>query len=262
MNNEYKNNTVNWRISPDTVGSIDNNGLYTAPNRVKNIEFVQVMASDANNNQSSAIITVIPSSVALTPSFTFISEAKKTSVTFKATELEGKKVTWSINNYTSNQYGSIDQNGIYTPPESRFNDGYTFVSITAKAENGAEAQALICLMAKIPGHAFFDVQPNICLSVKPGEEIIFRANADRYNGDPDSWEIFPSLGKLGEPEYIKNNDPEIPIYGYYQVKYIAPTNINSSQILVVRTWEYDKHDEHNQGKAGYAFIEIVPENEL
>ncbi|WP_036771182.1 hypothetical protein [Photorhabdus australis] len=263
-----ENKNVNWKLDHNSEaindpGNIDGKGIYTAPGRIRfGSEVIKVTATDGDGHQASAALTLVPSSVALTPSFAFISEADKKPVSLLAHVLDGKKVTWDVESCTGSQCGSVDQNGLYTPPAGRFNDGFTFTSITSTAEDGSQARTIICLMASMPGHGFYKVEPNLRLNVKAGEEIIFKAQADSYNGDPDTWAIFPPRGKLSEPEFERNDDPETneTIFGHYKVTYTAPTNVTSPELLVVHVWEKNKHNEKNKGKAGYALIEIIPDD--
>lgn len=242
----YKNNTQNttWSIYPSTVGSIDQTGLYTAPSSVAiGPQIIIVTAKNDLGQIASALVTLLPSSVALTPSFITINEGNTTSVQlFTRKYPDSTKIIWTI--YSESEiYGSITDNGLYTPPLDRpFQMGYTFVVITATASDKGKDYMYICLVSK-DTKAEFKIEPSYMLWSQPGESVTLRANST-LDFNPNIWNYFPANGVLGIPS--GNN-------GGYSINFSPLKTTTTREMVFIRTM----HDDKNH-RSGYSVIEVVP----
>lgn len=134
-----------WSISPQT-GSIDQNGIYTAPSAVTAATTVTVTAtSDADSSVSgtakisltatpSVGVTVSPATASLTPGQTQQFGATVTNSTSTG-------VTWSITPAT----GTIDQTGLYTAPATISVSSKVTVTATSAVDPSKSGTASVTL---------------------------------------------------------------------------------------------------------------------
>jgi hypothetical protein len=116
----HSNTAVNWSVSGD--GSIDANGLYTAPNIIAQQETATITAtSQADTSKSaSSTVTLAPVSLAVAPSSTtlYIGQQMQFAATVQQSDDTG--VDWALSgtNCSGDSCGTIDANGLYTAPSS------------------------------------------------------------------------------------------------------------------------------------------------
>jgi hypothetical protein len=122
------NTAVTWQVNGTpggsaTTGTINANGLYTAPNTIPNPATVTVTAvSSANMSDSGSAMVTVAQQVAVTVSPSPISVAIFTTQQFTATVngLPSTAVTWQVNGTTGGNAttGAISTAGLYTAPHS------------------------------------------------------------------------------------------------------------------------------------------------
>ncbi|TDB55706.1 hypothetical protein [Photorhabdus luminescens] len=246
------NATVNWSITPAELGSIDaNTGDYTAPTKIKgNSQVVTITATDAKTNaKASAVVTLLPSSVSVSPSFVVINE-NDVNKNVNFTVYGNKKVNWSVE--TGTGYGVVDANGKYTPPAS-FPAGYNMVTVTAVADNGDLDKVNILLISKNT-QAEFRIDPSYSRdSLIPDGNIDFSSTGNS-DFSPSEWSLMPERGdiKVGKPEIIGKDEFDNPIEKY-TATYTAPSDITRSEIVLLRVTHKNKPN-----RAGYALITLEP----
>ena len=111
------NPAVTWSLNPG-YGSINANGIYTAPVAVASQETdVLTATSVADNTQTaSATITLLPTaSVTVLPAWAVLYPAEPQQFTATTSNVGTSGVNWSIN---SSSEGTISGTGLYTPPAS------------------------------------------------------------------------------------------------------------------------------------------------
>ncbi|WP_323838870.1 hypothetical protein [Photorhabdus africana] len=245
------NATVNWSIAPVELGSIDaNTGDYTAPAKIKgNSQIVTITATDSKTNaKASAVVTLLPSSVSVSPSFVVINE-NDVNKNVNFTVYGNKKVNWRVE--TGTGYGVVDANGKYTPPAS-FPAGYNMVTVTAVADNGDLDKVNILLISKST-IAEFKIDPSYNQELLTPDAVIKFSSVGNDLTSPSEWSLMPARGniKVGEPEVIKNefgDDIE-----KYTATYTAPNDITRSEIVLLRVTHKNKPN-----RAGYALITLEP----
>ncbi|WP_118986457.1 hypothetical protein [Photorhabdus sp. CRCIA-P01] len=246
------NATVNWSITPAELGSIDaNTGDYTAPTKIKgNSQVVTITATDAKTNaKASAVVTLLPSSVSVSPSFVVINE-NDVNKNVNFTVYGNKKVNWSVE--TGTVYGVVDANGKYTPPAS-FPAGYNMVTVTAVADNGDLDKVNILLISKNT-QAEFRIDPSYSRdSLIPDGNIDFSSTGNS-DFSPSEWSLMPERGdiKVGKPEIVGKDEFDNPIEKY-TATYTAPSDITRSEIVLLRVTHKNKPN-----RAGYALITLEP----
>ena len=124
-----KDTAVTWSVagngcSGTTCGSIDANGLYTAPATVPNPASVTVTATSHADTTKTATATV---TIAAPPAVTVAVAPKTATVALGATQKftatianSDTGVTWSLssNSCTGSECGTVDNTGLYTAPKS------------------------------------------------------------------------------------------------------------------------------------------------
>jgi uncharacterized protein (TIGR03437 family) len=185
--------TVTWSISPSGTGSIDPNGLYTAPATVTSGTKVTVTAAstfDPTASGSATItlqsnivtVTVSPSSASLLPNSTqqFTATVANTANT---------AVTWSI----SPQTGAIDQTGLYTAPGSVSSSTKVTVTATSQADPTKNGTATITLS---PTPAVGVTISPTTATLTPGGSQQFTATVTNATVTTVSWSISPQVGSI------------------------------------------------------------------
>jgi hypothetical protein len=106
------NTRVAWTLSP-SIGTVDGNGVYTAPATISSAQTVTVTATSAADTTKSASATVnlIPVAVSLGPATVTMGASQTQQFTASVSGAANGAVTWSLNPAV----GTIN-NGLYTAP--------------------------------------------------------------------------------------------------------------------------------------------------
>jgi len=134
-----------WSISPQT-GSINQNGVYTAPNLVTSAQTVTVTATssadDTVSGTAKITLTATPTvSVTVTPTTATLTPGLTQQFGATVNNAASNTVTWSITPLT----GSIDQTGLYTAPAIINVTAKVTVTATAAADGSKSASATVTL---------------------------------------------------------------------------------------------------------------------
>jgi hypothetical protein len=134
-----------WMLTPSTgAGTVDANGLYTAPALVTSTQTVTVTAGNVSTGKSaSTTITLTPPPVTVSVAPASVGVGASQSVQFSATvsNTSNTAVTWSI----SPSVGTINSStGLYTAPTSITAQAIT-VTATSQADTTKSATATINL---------------------------------------------------------------------------------------------------------------------
>ncbi|WP_448868742.1 hypothetical protein [Enterobacter ludwigii] len=240
------NSSVTWSLSPAEAGSISSSGLYQAPAALDTrIMQVTVTATTADGAQASSHVTLVPSSVLVSPAFITVSESNLKNIQLNATVLGDNSLTgWTLEASESGLEGSITGDGLYTPPDvypDNYPYGYTYVTATAAASDGGTAKAYIMLV-NADTSAEFKVTPSLTsnLLIAGTQELTAKASLDF---DPNSWSHYPQTGSLSTP---------VESSGTYSVTYTAPDAVSGDELVIVSTMQSGKAH-----RAGYALIDIA-----
>jgi hypothetical protein len=173
--------TVTWGYNP-RIGTMLQSGLYTAPSAVPNAIPIVITATDSNNDVSTAIVTVVPQAVSVSPSFAMLFP-NQPPVAFSAAVVGNLGTpTWSISP-DDGSAGTISSSGVYTPPAS-----FTqIVGATITATAGSEGASAV--IALVPDPIAIDVTPNF---------VTLQAGAPQQFTVPGSntvnWSVIPTTG--------------------------------------------------------------------
>src|ERR1700730_14535247 len=114
--------TVSWNVTGSVAGSVDKNGLYTAPATVSSSTQVTITATsiqDSTKSGSSTVVvnpaaTITSVLVSCTPSDVQPGGTSQCSAKVQGTENFSSAVTWSV----SSGGGTINPSGLYTAPNT------------------------------------------------------------------------------------------------------------------------------------------------
>lgn len=238
--------SVTWSLSPAEAGSISSSGLYQAPGTLDaSVMQVTVTATTADGAQTSSHVTLVPSSVLVSPAFITVSESNLKNVQLNASVLGDNSLTgWTLEASESGLEGSITDDGLYTPPDvypDSYPYGYTYVTAIAAASDGGVAKAYIMLISS-DTNAEFTVTPSLTTNMTLGSKLELTASAT-LDFDPDSWSHYPQTGSLSAP---------VEDGGTYSVTYTAPDAVSGDELVIISTMQSEKVH-----RAGYALIDIA-----
>jgi hypothetical protein len=187
VSNAQNAQNVTWTIYP-RFGSISQTGLYTAPTTVTSATPVVVTATENQTDIVTAVVVVVPSPVTVSPSYIVISpNAGPTQLECAVLGNLGPP-TWSISP-NDGSVGTIDQNGLYTPP-AKFPSGVTLATATAKTASSAFDSCILCLVDAVVA---FTLTP-MSVVLGPGGQQQFTVN-----GSGVQWSLLgSSAGTLSQ----------------------------------------------------------------
>lgn len=137
--------TVTWSLSPDGVGTIDQNGLYTAPSSIPAQQTVTVTATSTTDSTQSAGANVIlfPAlTVNVTPTTASLTPSQSQLFAGLVTNAIDTDVVWSS---SPAGVGGIDDDGRYTAPASVTSVQTVIVMATSVMDDTKAATATVTL---------------------------------------------------------------------------------------------------------------------
>ncbi|ADW76671.1 hypothetical protein Rahaq_5102 (plasmid) [Rahnella aceris] len=237
-----------WSV--DGVGSIDHNGLYTAPKigEITQTKNVVVTATTSDGFKNSAIATVLLSALDIEPAFILIKESTAEPVEFRAyTVGTTEQVTWTLD-ADIDDAGSIRADGTYTPPTTYDDNEPGLISVIARLSSGEQRRAIICIWGTQIEQAFL-ATPSYTLGVREGSTVGFSTQNRR--ADADGWRLYPhsESGSLSEPRKRESADK----MHIWECDYQAPKLITKPELMFIEITEAEP-----DGYAGYALVELQP----
>ena len=138
-------NGAAWSISPDGVGTISPEGLYTAPNSITTNQTVLVTATGYGTTGPIASATVTlepPVSISLTPPSVLLTAGQSQQFTATVANTANTGVTWTM----SEGDGTLTSTGVYTAPASIGSEESVMVTATSQADPSQSVSATITLL--------------------------------------------------------------------------------------------------------------------
>jgi hypothetical protein len=137
---------VKWTINPQ-VGSIDNSGLYTAPDKINPNEQSVMITATLRNNSAMSVTTGIalypPVAISVSPGPTLTLQAGRSQQFLQSiNNALDNGVDWSISPRT---LGTISANGLYTPPATLTKQQNVVVTATSIADQSKAASTTVTL---------------------------------------------------------------------------------------------------------------------
>ncbi len=151
------NTGVTWRVNGasggnSSVGTIDTNGVYTAPAAVPSPATVTVTAvANADDTKSaSATVTITggsPVSVSVVPANVSVTVGHSQTFLAMVNNTSDTSVTWQVNGVTGGAAatGTIDANGVYTAPATVPSPATVTVTAISNADPSKSASAAVTI---------------------------------------------------------------------------------------------------------------------
>jgi hypothetical protein len=146
---------VTWQVNSiaggDSVhGTIDSNGLYTAPTSVPNppgVTVVAVSVADTTKNASAAVNITSSASITLSPTTASVALGGTQQFTADVRGVANTAVLWTVNGKLGGDstYGTISTTGLYTAPATLPNASTITVGATSQADWRQQASATVNL---------------------------------------------------------------------------------------------------------------------
>ena len=179
---------VLWSVGEGAVGgSVDGNGLYSAPQTPGLYHVVASSKFDPSKTAAAAIsvsatptitVSIDPTSVAMQPG---------ASVRFSAavTGTRDTAVTWSV--AEGGPAGTVDTSGLYTAPPG---EGTFHVVATSQADpmKSASAEVKVAKVAAPPGQVAISISPQT-VTLKPGEKVRVTATVTGSSDTRVQWTV-------------------------------------------------------------------------
>lgn len=183
------NQTITWSVNP-ALGSISQNGLYTAPATVSAASAVIVTATSVadGTKKGTSVVTVNPGvAVSVTPGTGSVTAGGTVQLTAAVTGTTNQGVTWTM----SPTVGTLSTNGLYTAPSSVSSQTQVTVRATSVVDGTKMASAVIT------------VNPPVSVSVTPatatvsaGGTVSLSATVAGAVNTGVTWSLSPAIGTI------------------------------------------------------------------
>ncbi len=153
------NTAVIWQVNGvtggnSTVGTIDANGLYTAPGSVPAQPTVTVTAisvADPTKSDSASVTISLTPVLTVNPLQATVVVGNQQQFTASISGLADQSVTWSLSGTgcSGAQCGTIDTSGLYTAPASVPSPATVTVTATSQVDNTVTGSATVTVIAHL-----------------------------------------------------------------------------------------------------------------
>lgn len=233
------NSAVTWSVNGvaggnNTVGTVSNAGLYTAPQRLPSPATVTVKAtSQADTSKSgSASVTVtsdIAVSIATSPAGVASTQCGASIQISAAVSSAGdpdKAVTWSVDGVVggNGSVGTVSESGLYTAPSAVPTPDTVTVVATSVADPAKSASTTITILASLVAMA---ISPTSA-TAQTGDKVQFTVTVTGTDNPEVAWSVNDNLG--GDP-----TTGTISVSGLYTV----PAAVPDPRTVTVRATSVD-----------------------
>jgi hypothetical protein len=151
------NSTITWAVSGSSNGTIDSNGVYTAPSSVPSPAQVAVTATSGNFSATAVVTVTSAQGLAVTPAAASIPAGSQTTFTATMNGASASGVTWEVNGTPGGDgvHGTIDGSGVYTAPVSPPPGGSTVITASAGGTSGTATATIVFSNATLNGNYSF-----------------------------------------------------------------------------------------------------------
>lgn len=183
------NTAVTWSVNGVssgnvTVGTISAGGLYTAPALVPSPGSVSITATSAADSTKSATAQVsVKLRISITPTAPSVQLFHPLQFTATVAGVSNTAVNWEVNGIAGGNStdGTIDANGLYTPPVSPPTPGTVSVTAISQADPTQSASANVTLATDSTAPTVISTTPvsgATSVSVQPSIQIVFNEGLD------------------------------------------------------------------------------------
>ena len=174
---------VTWSVSGCTgtgCGTIDTNGLYTAPSLIPSATTVTVVATlqSETTKSGSARVSQVPVAVDNPESSVDLNAGDSHQFTATVTGHTNTSVTWSLSTCSLGACGTLSATGLYTAPSSVASAADVTVTVTSQADPSKYASATVHL---VPVSVAISPAGPLNVSKSAAQNFIASVNGDSSN---------------------------------------------------------------------------------
>ena len=210
--------SVTWSVNnvaggSSTVGTISASGLYTAPSTVPSPTAVSVTATSAADSTKSGNLSItLTLRIGITPAATTVQLFHSQQFSATVIGVANETVAWGVNGTAGGNsiVGTIDSNGLYTPPVSLPTPGNVSVTATSQADSTQTASANVTLAPDSTVPTVVSTSPltgATSVPVQPSIQIVFNEGLDPTTITPSSFALVNGSSQQSvELGYNASND--------------------------------------------------------
>jgi plastocyanin len=178
---------VLWSVAEGAAGSVDQNGLYSAPQTPGLYHVVASSKFDPSKTAAAAIsVSARPTiTVSIDPPSAAIQPGASLRFSAAVTGTRDSAVTWSV--AEGGPAGTVDTSGLYTAPAG---EGIFHVVATSRADpmKSASAEVKVAKVASSPGQVAISISPQT-ITLKPGDKVRATATVTGSSDTRVAWRI-------------------------------------------------------------------------
>lgn len=190
--------SVTWSVNSvaggnSAIGIISASGLYTAPTTVPSPAAVSITAtSTADTTKSGNSSITVTLSIGVSPTTATVQLFHPQQFNATVSGVSNTAVNWQVNGTAggNSTNGTIDTNGLYTPPVSVPTPGAVSVTAISQADPTQSASASVSLAADSTAPTVVSTTPAsgaTSVSVQPSIQIVFNEGLDPATVTPSSF---------------------------------------------------------------------------
>ena len=197
------NQAVTWQVNGvvggnSTSGTIDANGLYTAPGSVPSPATVTVTAisvADPTKSDSASLTISLTPVLSVNPPQATVVVTNQQPFTASISGLADQSVTWGVSGTgcSGATCGTIDASGLYTAPASVPNPAIVTITATSQADNTVTGTATVTVIAQLG----VSISPPGPITIQEGNTQMFTATVV---GDPSNSGVTWTLTCVSDAE--------------------------------------------------------------
>jgi len=225
---------VNWSMQPQLLGTLTQDGLYTAPPSIEKEQLVTIIATNVDDATKSdkAEITLLPAAITISPEAVSLGPSGTQQFLANPRSDAGPNITWSLDPNIQNA-GTITAEGLYSAPA--YVSAPQPVTVTATSQKNPQFTAT----------ATISLTPGAPLRLTPASANLTASQTRQFTLQPNTggtvqWSIHPAVGSMSAG-------------GLYSAPALVPT---ATRVHVTGTLNVTGAS--GNGPAAYATVNLLP----
>ena len=153
-------NSVNWSVSPTSVGSVNNTGVFT-PASTGTATLKATSTQDSTKSGTATVTVTAQSNISIAPTSTQVQVFHTQQFSATINGSASTSVTWAVNGVAGGNLtvGQIDSTGFYVAPNTLPNPTGVTVTATSQANASQSASASVAVLPDAAAPAIVSVTP-------------------------------------------------------------------------------------------------------